>query len=192
MSGAATAVHQQLDQRTAVLAGLSADIKTLIAQQQAAEAAAARARLLALRARQRGTSGSSGGSSGGPSDLGGNPPSTGSRGTDAVAWAERAIGSPYQWAASGPDRFDCSGLVMWAYDHVGVHLPHSSRMQINYGSRVSRGNLQPGDLVFFGSPIHHVGMYVGGGDFIEAPYTGARVRISSLAGRGDYAGACRP
>jgi cell wall-associated NlpC family hydrolase len=81
---------------------------------------------------------------------------------------------------------------MWAYGHVGVSLPHSSAAQIGSGARVSRGNLQPGDLVFFGSPIHHVGMYVGGGSFIEAPHTGAVVRIASLSNRDDYAGACRP
>jgi cell wall-associated NlpC family hydrolase len=109
-----------------------------------------------------------------------------------VWWAEQALGKPYEWAASGPDSFDCSGLTMWAYDHVGVSLPHSSAEQIGSGTRVSRSNLQPGDLVFFGSPIHHVGMYVGGGDFIEAPHTGAVVRISSLSNRSDYAGACRP
>ena len=104
----------------------------------------------------------------------------------------KAIGSPYEWAASGPDSFDCSGLTMWAYGHVGVSLPHHAASQIGYGQRVSRSNLQPGDLVFFGSPIHHVGMYVGHGDFIHAPHTGDVVKISSLADRGDYVGACRP
>ncbi len=107
-------------------------------------------------------------------------------------WAEKVLGRPYQWGAAGPYSFDCSGLTMWAYRHVGVYLPHFSGGQINYGHRVSRSNLQPGDLVFFGSPIHHVGMYVGGGDFIEAPHTGDVVKISSLSGRGDYVGACRP
>jgi cell wall-associated NlpC family hydrolase len=82
--------------------------------------------------------------------------------------------------------------MKWAYGHVGIDLPHYSGAQINVGARVSKSNLQPGDLVFFGSPIHHVGMYIGGGDFIEAPYTGVDVRISTLADRGDYAGACRP
>ena len=107
-------------------------------------------------------------------------------------WAEKAIGRPYVWSASGPNSFDCSGLTMWAYGHAGVSLPHRSRDQIHRGARVSRSNLRPGDLVFFGSPIHHVGMYVGAGDFIEAPHAGSRVRIASLAERGDYVGACRP
>ncbi|MBU4555818.1 MAG: C40 family peptidase, partial [Actinobacteria bacterium] len=74
---------------------------------------------------------------------------------------------------------------------VGVSLPHSSRAQINAGQRVSKSDLQPGDLVFFGSPIHHVGIYVGGGMYIHAPSTGDVVKISSVS-RGDFAGACRP
>ncbi len=81
---------------------------------------------------------------------------------------------------------------MWAYRQVGISLPHYAAAQINRGRRVSRSELRPGDLVFFGSPIHHVGMYVGGGDYIHAPRTGDVVKISSLSGRGDYAGACRP
>ena len=184
MSQSAAAVHAQLDERTRTLAGLSADIKKLLADEQARQAAAAHARYLALLARQHG-------SSGGSSDPGGDPASS-SRGAAAVRWAMTALGRPYLWAASGPARFDCSGLTMWAYGHAGVSLPHSSRAQIGYGSRVSRDNLQPGDLVFFGNPIHHVGMYVGDGDFIEAPGTGGHVQISTLGHRSDYAGACRP
>ena len=192
MSANAKAVHDQVAAKAAVLAGLSADIKAIVAKQAADAAAAAHARYLALLARQRAAAGSSGSSGGGGSiDPGGNPPSSG-KGALAVWWAEKAIGRPYVWAASGPGSFDCSGLTMWAYGHAGISLPHSSQSQINVGQRVSKGNLQPGDLVFFGSPIHHVGMYVGGGDFIEAPHSGANVRISTLAGRGDYAGACRP
>jgi len=185
MAANAKAVHDQLAEKTAILKGLSADIKSLIAQEKAKAAAEAHSRYLALLARQRAQA------SGGSNDSGGDPPAS-ARGAAAVRWAEKALGSPYRWAAAGPSSFDCSGLTMWAYAHVGVSLPHSSRAQIGYGSRVARSNLRPGDLVFFGSPIHHVGMYVGGGDFIEAPYTGARVRISRLAGRGDYAGASRP
>jgi peptidoglycan DL-endopeptidase CwlO len=166
--------------RSKVLAGLQADIKKIIAAQQAAAAAAAAARWNQLH------------SGSGFVDPGGNPP-TSSKGALAVYWAERELGKPYQWAASGPDSFDCSGLTMWAWRHAGVSLPHYSGAQIDVGSRVAVAYLQPGDLVFFGSPIHHVGMYVGHGNFIEAPYTGANVRISNLADRmGDYAGASRP
>ena len=80
---------------------------------------------------------------------------------------------------------------MWCYRQIGISLPHSSRAQINVGQRVSRANLQPGDLVFFGSPIHHVGMYVGGGMMIHAPHSGSVVQYAP-AFRGDYVGACRP
>ena len=102
------------------------------------------------------------------------------------------LGCPYQWAASGPRRFDCSGFTMFVYAQVGVSLPHSSRAQINCGQRVSKANLQPGDLVFFGSPIHHVGLYIGGGNMIHAPHTGDVVSIDPIGYSGDYAGACRP
>ncbi len=110
---------------------------------------------------------------------------------NVVQIAKTRLGAPYVWAASGPRSFDCSGLTMWAYRQIGISLPHSSRAQINSGQRVSRSDLQPGDLVFFGSPIHHVGMYVGGGMMIHAPSSGDVVKISP-AFRSDYAGACRP
>jgi cell wall-associated NlpC family hydrolase len=81
---------------------------------------------------------------------------------------------------------------MWVYRQVGVGLPHSSRAQYNVGQRVSRANLKPGDLVFFGrSRIHHVGIYVGGNQYIHAPSTGDVVKVSSL-NRTDYVGAVRP
>lgn len=111
--------------------------------------------------------------------------------SEVVDVAKRYLGAPYRWGASGPNSFDCSGFTMFVYSQVGVSLPHSSRAQIGYGERVSRGDLQPGDLVFFGSPIHHVGIYVGGGMYIHAPHTGDVVSIDPLS-RGDYAGACRP
>ena len=82
------------------------------------------------------------------------------------------LGVRYVWAGDDPSGFDCSGLVMYVYAKLGVDLPHSSRMQYDCGTHVSRSQLEPGDLVFFGSPIHHVGMYVGDGNMINAPYTG--------------------
>ena len=198
MAASAATVKAQFAQETKVLAGLKADVKRLIAEKKAREAAIARAKARAALARARaallaqGRAGSRAYRSFlGSNSFGGNPPASG-RGAKAVWWAERQLGRPYRWGAAGPYSFDCSGLVMWAYRHVGVSLPHHAASQIGHGQRVSRGNLQPGDLVFFGYPIHHVGMYVGGGDFIEAPYTGASVRISSLGHRGDFAGACRP
>jgi peptidoglycan DL-endopeptidase CwlO len=115
----------------------------------------------------------------------------------AVAFARGQIGRPYVWGASGPSSYDCSGLMMAAYRSAGVWLPRVSRAQWNTGARVGLGSLAPGDLVFFAynvgdpSTIHHVGMYVGGGAMVEAPYSGASVRIASI-GRRDYIGAVRP
>lgn len=108
----------------------------------------------------------------------------------AVAEAHRQLGKPYKWGAAGPDSFDCSGLMMWVWGKAGVSLPHSSRAQYNEGSHVSRAELAPGDLVFYGNPIHHVGIYVGGGRYIAAPQTGDVVRFREVD-RPDYTGAVR-
>jgi cell wall-associated NlpC family hydrolase len=104
------------------------------------------------------------------------PPPTHS-GVVGVALSQ--LGTPYVWAGSQPGGFDCSGLVMWAYSQVGVALPHSSYAQYGYGVPVSRDQLQPGDLVFFDG-LGHVGIYIGGGQFVHAPHTGDVVKISSL------------
>ena len=109
----------------------------------------------------------------------------------AVDAALSQVGKPYQWGAAGPDSYDCSGLTMWAWAHAGVSLPHNSGAQYSSTARVAQGDWEPGDLLFFGSPIHHVGMYIGGGEMVEAPYTGGFVQVSS-AMRSDYAGAGRP
>ena len=109
----------------------------------------------------------------------------------AVREAHARLGTPYQWGASGPDRFDCSGLTSWVWRKAGVSLPHSSRAQYAGGRKVSRAEIQPGDLVFHGSPIHHVGIYIGNGNMISAPRTGDVVKIQ-FAFRSDYAGAVRP
>jgi peptidoglycan DL-endopeptidase CwlO len=89
-------------------------------------------------------------------------------------------GSPYQWAAEGPSRFDCSGLVYWSYLQHGRTLPRSSRSQATVGSPVSTSAMQPGDLVFFYSPISHVGIYVGDGQLVHAPQSGDVVKVAPL------------
>ncbi|MBW3589913.1 MAG: C40 family peptidase [Actinobacteria bacterium] len=109
----------------------------------------------------------------------------------AVETAYAQLGKPYRWGASGPDSFDCSGLTMYSWRRAGVSLPHSSRAQYSATKRVAREDLQPGDLVFFGSPIHHVGIYAGDGKMIHSPETGKNVRIWTISRR-DYAGAGRP
>jgi peptidoglycan DL-endopeptidase CwlO len=96
-----------------------------------------------------------------------------------VAIAMSQLGTPYVWGGAAPGGFDCSGLVMWAYAQVGVSLPHSTYALYAMGVPVSRDELAPGDLVFFDG-VGHVGIYIGGDEFIHAPHTGDVVKISSL------------
>ncbi|MDX6207004.1 MAG: peptidoglycan DL-endopeptidase CwlO, partial [Frankiales bacterium] len=169
------------------------------AEQEAAQRAADRRRQEAVKAAaqreaQQASSSSSStassssatstGSAGGPA----GPPS--SRAAAAVAAAYQQLGAPYDWAADGPGSFDCSGLTAYAWAAAGVTLPHSSQAQFDVGAHVSRSELAPGDLVFFGSPIHHVGIYIGNGQMIDAPQTGDVVRVQGI-GRSDYTGAVR-
>ncbi len=119
-------------------------------------------------------------------------PVTGSgRGAIALRFAYAQMGKPYQWGGAGPDSYDCSGLTMASWRAAGVSLPHSSRMQYGSSPRVSRSQLQPGDLVFFGSPISHVAIFVSGDTVIGAPTTGDVVRYQRISSMG-YAGATRP
>jgi cell wall-associated NlpC family hydrolase len=189
-----------------VLDGLQArqaHFDALLAQAKAKSSRLQRERIEAL-ARQRAAAAAAASDppAGGPSpyanttgDLGGTI--SASTGSAAVQQAQSQLGKPYQWGAAGPNTYDCSGLVMWAYARVGVHLDHWTGYQWNEGAHIARGDLRAGDLVFFAyntsdpNTIHHVGMYIGNGQMVEAPYTGANVRISG-AFRGDYIGAVRP
>jgi cell wall-associated NlpC family hydrolase len=108
-----------------------------------------------------------------------------------VGIALQYLGIPYVWGGSSPSTgFDCSGFVAYVYAQVGVSLPHHAASQYGYGTPVPYDQLAPGDLVFF-SGLGHVGIYIGGGQFVHAPHTGDVVRISSLAGHGSYDGARR-
>lgn len=98
----------------------------------------------------------------------------------AVNAALSRLGSPYIWGATGPNTFDCSGLMQWAYARAGINLPRVAAAQAQYGSLVASASLQPGDLVFFYSPVSHVGMYIGGGKMINAPTAGEVVKIASV------------
>jgi cell wall-associated NlpC family hydrolase len=109
----------------------------------------------------------------------------------AVDTALAQVGDPYVWGAGGPDSFDCSGLMQYAYSAAGVSLPHSSKSQSQMGAPVSRSELQPGDLVFFYSPVSHVGMYIGNGQMVHASTSGKPVMVASLDSMGSYNSARR-
>ena len=169
------AIQKRLAQQKRVAAGLEREIAALKAAEDARAEAARRAAATISFA---------------DFNVSFPPPTRASR-SEVVNIAMRYRGAPYQWGADGPNSFDCSGFTMFVYRQVGVSLPHSSAAQFGSGERVSRGDLAPGDLVFFGSPVHHVGIYVGGGSYIHAPSSGDVVKISALD-RSDYRGAVRP
>jgi peptidoglycan DL-endopeptidase CwlO len=102
-----------------------------------------------------------------------------SLGAQALRAALTRIGDPYVWAAAGPDSFDCSGLVMWAYEQEGVQLLHFTGDQWNEGEHIPRSQIQPGDLLFFFN-LDHVGLYVGGNLFVDAPTQGQDVQIQPI------------
>jgi cell wall-associated NlpC family hydrolase len=168
-SGRKHYIDSELEKRAGMLRGLEAEIAALEAQARARASAAAR-----RRSRVKGRT---------------SEPVSAPKGS-VVEIAMRYLGRPYHWAAAGPDSFDCSGFTMFVYKRVGISLPHSSRAQYGQGRTVAKPDLQPGDLVFFGRPIHHVGIYVGGGQMIHSPHTGDVVSIDALYS--DYSGACRP
>jgi cell wall-associated NlpC family hydrolase len=109
---------------------------------------------------------------------------------EATKWALTQQLKPYVWGAAGPNSYDCSGLVMWAYQKVGISLPHYTGDQWTAGTHVSRKDMRPGDLVFFYSDLHHMGIYIGGGMMVHAPRTGDVVRVVPLGNR-PFAGAVR-
>ncbi|MFI0779821.1 C40 family peptidase [Streptomyces sp. NPDC021212] len=119
------------------------------------------------------------------------PARTGDRAARAISFAYGAIGKPYVWGATGPYGYDCSGLTQAAWRAAGVSLPRTTYTQINAGRRISRGELAPGDLVFFYSGVSHVGLYIGNGLMIHAPRPGAPVRVAPID-QMPFAGAARP
>ena len=177
----------------ATLAHVRGEVSRLMAEDaaKAAAEAAQRARTFAAAAARRTAAQSSVGATPAPGrpvvDPG--PPAGGA--AAAVAEAIAQLGKPYAWGGAGPDSFDCSGLTMWAWLAAGVSLSHSAESQFGETQRVDPADLLPGDLVFFGDPIHHVGIYVGDDTMIEAPHTGEVVRYASIQ-RSDFVGAGRP
>ncbi|MDL5155938.1 C40 family peptidase [Actinomycetospora termitidis] len=100
---------------------------------------------------------------------------------DAISAAKSRLGKPYVWGATGPNSFDCSGLMQYAFEKAGKDLPRTSAAQSKVGEKVSMDDLQPGDLIFLYSPVSHVVMYVGNGKVIEAPTSGQDVKFTPLS-----------
>jgi cell wall-associated NlpC family hydrolase len=133
-----------------------------------------------------------------PFQRGEPEPAASSPGATALLAAESRIGSPYRYGGAGPDAFDCSGLVAYAYLQAGIKLPRTSSQQYAIARPVPRRDLRPGDLVFFrltGREVSHVGIYAGDDQFVHAPQSGGKVRMEHLDDqwfRERYAGAGRP
>jgi len=174
------------------------------ARQAALAAAAAAAAAKAAAAASAASSASSAGSAAGPAGSAAAPSwawssgASAGQGDVAANWALTQLGKPYQWGAAGPDTYDCSGLTMVAWAHAGVSLLHYTGYQWQEGPRVPLDQLQRGDLLFYAtdnsdpSTIHHVGIYIGHGMMVDAPFTGADVRIDSIYQPGVPIGAIRP
>ena len=177
-AAAKASIQSQLGQRRALLSSIHSEITRLQAEEAARQAQLKREAEAALQQSSTSNSISQTVSIQAPPPAGAPPPShTGG----VVGIAMQYLGVPYVWGGASPSGFDCSGFVMYVYSKIGVSLPHSSYAQYGYGSPVSRSQLQPGDLVFFDG-LGHVGIYIGGGNFIHAPHTGDVVKISSMTG----------
>jgi len=180
-------IVSQLAERQSLLSSLNGEVQRMIAAQQAAQlraAMAAQARVASAQAQATQTYEATavGVTAATPEGAAVVPPSSYS-GVAGVAM--QYLGTPYVWAGDSPGGFDCSGLVSYAYSQVGVSLPHSSYAMWSDGTSVPKDQLQPGDIVFFDG-LGHVGIYIGGGEFVHAPHTGTVVQVSSLDS-GSYA-----
>ena len=159
----------------------AAEVKRLEAKKAEVERAADRTRALLsrMRAADRPRAPARPSNPVAPPPSGGGGDGSGSAAA-AVAYARAQVGKPYCYGGAGSACFDCSGLTMMAWRQAGISLPHSSAAQYNVGRRISAGELQPGDLIFYYSPISHVSIYIGGGQRISATHTGDYVRVQSL------------
>ncbi len=181
VASARSAAQSAVNQEKAQLSSVNATIATLVAQQQAylaqqaAQQAAARARQIVFNAPSSNLIRP-------PSPSGGvsTPIISGNQASIAISWARQELGKPYVFGGGGPNAFDCSGLTAFVYAKAGISLPHSAAAQFDDSARVSLSALQPGDLVFYYSPISHVAIYIGGGLVIQALNPAAPVEISGI------------
>ncbi len=180
------AIDDKVAEAEALLADLEAEERERLAAAQAAEAAEAAAAADAAREQA-------------PVSRSATPeeeapvasvPASGRAGA-AVSYAMSQVGDAYVYGAAGPDAFDCSGLTMMAWGAAGVGLPHSSSAQMSSGPSVSSSDLQPGDLVFYYSPVSHVGMYIGNGQIVHASNPSSPVSVAPVFSM-PYSGAVRP
>jgi cell wall-associated NlpC family hydrolase len=181
-AAARASIQSQLGERRALLSSIRSDIVRLKQEEAARQAELQReaaARLADQQASNQTALAQTVGVVAPPGPVGGGapPPTHGG----VVGIAEQYLGTPYVWGGASPSGFDCSGFTMYVYAQVGVSLPHNAAAQYGYGSRVSRGSLAPGDLVFFDG-LGHVGIYVGGNTFIHSPHTGDVVKYSTITG----------
>jgi cell wall-associated NlpC family hydrolase len=195
-------IQNQLAERERMLSGIQTEIAQLQAEEarrQAQIEAQARARLAAqqraasaarLQAVEIPTADFSPASDSGGSVDTSIPAAAPSQYGGVVGIAMQYLGTPYVWGGASPGGFDCSGLVSYVYAQVGVSLPHHAASIYGYGTPVAYSDLQAGDLVFF-SGLGHMGIYIGGGQYIHAPQTGDVVKISNMSDHGGYVGARR-
>ena len=182
-------ISSSIDEQKELVSELGDEYQQALARRQAAQEAAARAES----ATEDEPAATSTGSSPTTAADGGSPPPTSGGAQAAIAAAYSVLGTRYVWGGASPSGFDCSGLTMWAWQHGGVSLPHNSQAQYAATARVDRSDLQPGDLIFFYSPISHVSLYIGGGRMIDAshPGPGGEVQVAGVWWDA-YVGAGRP
>jgi len=194
----------ELARQKQLLASIHTTLSHLVAQEQARERAARAAELARLRAElARRAAAKKAAEAAQAQQTTSAPPtsivpppappvvgSTGAGHPQAASIALQYLGVPYRWGGASPSGFDCSGLVMYVYAQLGISLPHYTVAQWNATQPISQSEMQPGDLVFFNS-LGHVGIYIGGGRFVDAPHTGSVVRVDSISGFGGFDGARR-
>lgn len=203
-------IEALLAERESILSNANARLQSLIAAEEerrrreaAAEAALARQRAAAQEAQQRAGEAATASPSASaatpasspspaPEPEQSAPAPSGEGNARAAQIALQYLGVPYRWGGADPSGFDCSGLASYAYAQIGKSVPHYTGAIWAQFPKVPAGSLQPGDMVFYRSDLGHMGIYIGGGQYVHAPQTGDVVKISSMSGRSDYQGAVRP